>query len=134
MTALSAKAQRFLHERRFAVLGTINADGSPQLTAMWYLLDGEQIMMNTKAGRLKERNMRRDRRISICVEDGYNYVTVSGIVEMLDDQEIAQHDIYRLAVRYNGEAAAQRQMQEQFSKERRVSLYFMIEHVIENLE
>src|SRR3989442_13097382 len=102
-TTLSPNARAFLEQRRFAVLATINKDGTPQLTTMWYLLEGDHIMMNTKAGRLKERNMRRDHRISICVEDGYSYVTISGTLEMIDDQEIAQRDIYRLAVRYDRE-------------------------------
>jgi hypothetical protein len=89
--------------------------------------------MNTKAGRTKERNMRRDPRISVCVLEGYSYVTVSGTVEMIDDPEIAQKDIYRLAVRYNGEEAARRQVEQQFSKEQRVTLRLKCEHVIEDL-
>jgi PPOX class probable F420-dependent enzyme len=132
--ALSEKARAFLQERRFAVLGTINKDGSPQLTTMWYLLDGDVILMNTKAGRTKERNMRRDPRISVCIEDGYSYVTISGTVEMVDDPQIAQRDIYRLAVRYNGEEEARRQMEEQFSKETRVTLHLKLEHIIEHFE
>ena len=90
--------------------------------------------MNTKAGRIKERNMRRDPRIAICVEDGYNYVTISGAVEMIDDPEIAQRDIYRLAVRYDGEEAARQKVADQFSKERRITLHLKCEHVIEDLE
>jgi PPOX class probable F420-dependent enzyme len=133
-TALSEKARALLQERRFAVLGTINKDGSPQLTTMWYLLDGDVILMNTKAGRTKERNMRRDPRISVCIEDGYSYVTISGTVEMVDDPQIAQRDIYRLAVRYNGEEEARRQMEEQFSKETRVTLHLKLEHIIEHFE
>jgi len=132
--ALSEKARALLQERRFAVLGTINKDGSPQLTTMWYLLDGDVILMNTKAGRTKERNMRRDPRISVCIEDGYSYVTISGTVEMIDDSQVAQRDIYRLAVRYNGEEEARRQMEEQFSKETRVTLHLKLEHVIEHFE
>jgi len=132
--ALSEKARALLQERRFAVLGTINTDGSPQLTTMWYLLDGDVILMNTKAGRTKERNMRRDPRISVCIEDGYSYVTISGTVEMIDDQQIAQRDIYRLAVRYDGEEEAKRQMEEQFSKETRVTLHLKLEHIIEHFE
>jgi PPOX class probable F420-dependent enzyme len=132
--ALSEKARALLQERRFAVLGTINKDGSPQLTTMWYLLDGDVILMNTKAGRTKERNMRRDPRISVCIEDGYSYVTISGTVEMVDDPQVAQRDIYRLAVRYNGEEEAKRQMEEQFSKETRVTLHLKPEHVIEHFE
>lgn len=131
-TTLSDKARAFLQEPRFAVLGTLNQDGSPQLTTMWYLLEGDTIIMNTKAGRLKERNMRRDPRISVCVPDGYSYVTISGIVEMIDDPQISQQDIYRLAVRYDGEESAKQQMEEQFSKETRVTLHLKCQHVVEH--
>src|SRR6266699_5039382 len=131
--ALSEKARKFLQGRRFAALATINRDGTPQLTAMWYLLEDDTIVMNTKVKRTKERNMRRDPRISVCILEGYSYVTVSGKVEMIDDPEIAQKDIYRLAVRYNGEEAARRQMEQQFSKEQRVTLHLKCEHVIEDL-
>jgi len=134
VTTLSEKARAFLNEKRFAVLATINSNGTPQLTTMWYLLEGDTIVMNTKAGRIKERNMRRDPRIAICVEDGYNYVTISGTVEMIDDPEIAQRDIYRLAVRYDGEEAARQKVADQFSKERRVTLHLKCEHVIEDME
>src|SRR5262249_44862421 len=96
---LSEKARAFLEERRFAVLATINQDGTPQQSAMWYLLEGDTIVMNTRVGRVKERNMRRNPHISICIEDN-NYVTISGKVEFVEDQQIAQADIYRLAVRY----------------------------------
>lgn len=133
-STLSPKARAFLQERRFAVLGTINRDGTPQLSTMWYLLEGDTIMMNTKVGRVKERNMRRDPRISLCFEEGYNYVTVSGKVEFIDDQQTAQADIYRLAVRYDGEESAQRQMQESFGKEQRVTLHLRFDHVIEHFE
>jgi len=134
VTTLSEKARAFLNEIRFAVLATITSDGTPQLTTMWYLLEEDTIVMNTKAGRIKERNMRRDPRIAICVEDGYNYVTISGTVEMIDDPEIAQRDIYRLAVRYDGEEAARQKVADQFSKERRITLHLKCEHVIEDLE
>ncbi len=134
VTTLSEKARAFLNEIRFAVLATINSDGTPQLTTMWYLLEEDTIVMNTKAGRIKERNMRRDPRIAICVEDGYNYVTISGTIELIDDPEIAQRDIYRLAVRYDGEEAARQKVADQFSKERRITLHLKCEHVIEDLE
>ena len=131
-THLSEKAHAFLQERRFAVLATLNADGSPQLTTMWYLLEGDMIVMNTMIGRLKDRNLRRDPRISLCVPDGYNYVTVSGTAELIDDPEIAQHDIYRLAVRYDGEEDAKQQMEGHFSKEPRETIHLKIQHVIEH--
>ena len=131
--SLTEKARAFLQEQRFAVLATLNKDGSPQLTTMWYLLEEDTIIMNTKAGRIKALNMKRDPRISICVENGYTYVTISGIVEMNEDQETAHHDIYRLAVRYHGEEAAKQQLEEKFSKEHRITLHLKCEKIIEYL-
>ena len=129
---LTEKVRTFLQERRFAVLATINADNTPQLTTMWYLLEDDgTITMNTKVGRTKERNMRRDHRISICIEDSYDFITINGTVEMIDDPEIAQRDIYRLSRRYHGEAKARIQMEQQFSKETRVSLRLKPESIIE---
>jgi PPOX class probable F420-dependent enzyme len=132
-TTLSNKARAFLQERRFAVLATLNKDGSPQLTTMWYLLEGDTIMMNTKAGRIKDLNMKHDPRVAICVEDGYRYVTISGIVSMNEDLETAHRDIYRLAVRYNGEEKAKQQLEEQFSKEHRITLYLPCKNIVEDL-
>jgi PPOX class probable F420-dependent enzyme len=134
VATLSEKARAFLNEKNFAVLATINSDGTPQLTTMWYLLEDDTVVMNTKAGRIKDRNMRRDPRIAICVEDGYNYVSISGIVEMIDDPDIAQRDIYRLAARYEGEEAARRKVADQFSHELRITLHLKCAHVIEDLE
>jgi len=131
---ISEQARAFLSEKRFGVLATINKDGTPQLTTMWYLLEGDTIVMNTKLGRLKERNMRRDPRISVCFEDEYHYITISGTVEMIDDQEIAHRDIARLAIRYHGEEAGNRQAANQFSKEQRVTLRLKCDHIVEKFE
>ncbi|MBF6589385.1 MAG: PPOX class F420-dependent oxidoreductase, partial [Ktedonobacterales bacterium] len=70
--------RRFLDEPRFAVLATLSPDGTPQQTVIWYELDGDEIVMNTAEGRIKSGNLRRDPRISLCVEDGYRYVTLTG--------------------------------------------------------
>jgi len=133
MTLLSDKARAFLNEKRFAVLATLNQDGTAQQTTMWYLLEGDTIVMNTRAGRLKDRNLRRDPRISICIEDGYSYITISGKVQIIDDPEVAQRDIRRLAVRYDGVEQAEQQVASQFSKEERVTLHLALEHVHEYL-
>jgi PPOX class probable F420-dependent enzyme len=133
MATLSEKARAFLNEKRFAVLATLNADGSVQQTTMWYLLEGDTIVMNTKVGRVKERNLRRDPRISICVEDGYRYLTISGTAEFVDDQATAQRDIYHLAVRYQGEEGAAQRVAEQFAGEQRLTVRLTPERIIEDL-
>ena len=130
---LSDKATAFLNEKRFAVLATVNADGTPQLTTMWYVLDGDHILMNTAAGRVKDANLRRDPRIAICVEDEYNYLTIAGTAELIDDPEVGQADIRRLAIRYHGLAKAEQMVRDQFSKQRRVTIRLPIEKVIEKL-
>lgn len=129
---LSEKARAYLREKRFTVLATLNKDGTAQLTTMWYLLENDgTIMMNTRVGRLKERNMRRDPRISVCIEDGYRYLTIKGRVEMIDDPQISQRDIYRLSARYHGEEKAKKQVETQFSKEQRVTLRLKPESIQE---
>ena len=128
--ALLPAVRAFLSEKRFAVLATINGDGTPQQTVMWYELRGDTIVMNTTVTRVKGRNLARDRRISICVEDGYRYVTIAGEAELNAERATAQEDIHRLAIRYNGEETAARQMAEQFSKQDRVSMYLPVERIV----
>lgn len=128
MHKLTDEERAFLNERRFAVIATINADGSPQQTVVWYELRGDRVMMNTRAGRVKERNLRRDPRISFCIEDEYRYLTLEGRVEFDYNQEIAQADIKALSARYDGPEEAERKSRETFSKHRRVTLYMTIEN------
>lgn len=130
---ISEKARAFLQESRFAVLGTAFADGRPQLTVMWYRLDDDTLMMNTAAGRVKDSNLRRDPRVAVCVEDGYNYVTLYGSVELDEDQATAQADIFGLAVRYHDAERAEQMAENSFRKQQRVTLRMTIERVDEHL-
>lgn len=120
--ALTDDLRRFLEAKRFAVLGTVSPSGAPHLTVMWYLLDGEDIVFNTKAGRAKESNLARDPRASLLVYDdsGYKYVRIDGRVQAITDPEIAHRDIARLAIRYHGEEKAQGAIA-RFNKEERIS-------------
>lgn len=127
---LSPAVRAFLKEPRFASLATINPDGSPQQTVMWYLLDGDRVMMNTARGRIKDRNLSRDPRASICIEDGYRFVTIQGRVTLVENQEQAQADIAALATRYHGQARAVEMVCEQFSKQERVTIYLSIDNVV----
>jgi hypothetical protein len=99
---------------------------------MWYELRGDDIIMNTAAGRVKEKHMLRETRVSICVDDGYRYVTISGSIETNDDQTVAQEDIRRLAIRYHGQEAGSRQAENMFSKQHRISLRLPIQQIIEH--
>ena len=119
----------FLDEARFAVLGTTNPSGSPHLTVMWYLLEGDEIVMNTKRGRAKERNLRRDPRASFMVTDGYDFVRIDSAIRIIEDARVGYEDIRRLAIRYHGEEVGDRQARDTFSKQERITLRLPIEKV-----
>jgi PPOX class probable F420-dependent enzyme len=119
----------FLEEPRFGVLGTINADGGPQQTVMWYLVRGDTIVMNTRRGRRKDRNLLRDPRASLCVEDDYRYVTFEGTIEMIEDRAVAQADIAALATRYHGPAEAEQRVRDSFSQQERITLLLTVDRV-----
>jgi PPOX class probable F420-dependent enzyme len=129
---LTDKIKEFLRQRRFAVLATINADGTPQQTVMWYELQGDRIMMNTRVGRIKEKNLKADPRVSFCIEDEYDYLTLTGRVELDYHHERSQADIKALAVRYHGEEKTEQQMRNSFSKQDRVTIYLTVENVDAN--
>ncbi|HZP97566.1 MAG TPA: PPOX class F420-dependent oxidoreductase [Candidatus Limnocylindria bacterium] len=122
--ALTDDQRRFLEDLHFAVLGTVNRSGSPHLTVMWYLLDGDEILFNTVVGRAKESNLERDPRVSLLVYDatGYEYIRIDGRARAIDDPAVGQADIRRLAMRYyRDDARVERAVRERWSKERRVS-------------
>ncbi len=124
---LSDDVRTFLEEARFAVLATVNANGSPQQTVMWYELRGDTIVMNTRRGRKKDRNLIRDPRASLCIEDGFRYVTLEGTIEMVDDPATAQADIAALARRYHDAAKAEQMAREVFAPQERVTLLLHVE-------
>lgn len=126
---LTPAMRAFLEEPRFATIGTINLDGSPQLTAMWYTLDGNDVVFNTAKGRAKDRNLLRDPRASFIVIDDYRYVRITGRVRIVEDQAAAQSDIRDLAIRYHGTAAGERQARDVFSKQERISYRLPIRRV-----
>jgi PPOX class probable F420-dependent enzyme len=132
MAALTPGARAFLMELRFAALATLNKDGSPQQSAMWYDLEGETILMNTTTSRAKYRNLVRDPRASVCVVDGYRAVIIGGHAELDDDQAVAQADIKRLAIRYLGPEKGEQQSRERFSQEQRVTIRLTMEQIVEH--
>jgi PPOX class probable F420-dependent enzyme len=121
--ALTEDQRKFLEARHFSVLGTVNPSGSPHLTIMWYLLDGDEIVFNTKAGRQKDTNLDRDPRVSLLVYDegGYKYMRIDGRVRTITDPDIAQADIRRLAERYTSEPGAVERAVARFRTEERIS-------------
>ncbi len=128
LAGLTPMVRAFLDERRYAVLATINESGMPHLTAIWYELQGDEVLMNTAAGRLKHRNLQRDPRLTICIVDEERYVTLYGRAAFQDDPAQAQKDDYRLAIRYDGPERA-RERASEIALQQRVSIWMAPTHV-----
>ncbi len=104
-----AEIRRFLEEPNLAKLATINRDGTPQVTPIWYLFDGQHIVIITGPRSLKVRNIQRDPRVSVCIDrptPPYAGVIVRGVATL---QEVAYQDLaLPMAVRYMGQEEGRR--------------------------
>jgi PPOX class probable F420-dependent enzyme len=101
--SLSDATVALLDGKNYAVLATINPDGSPQTSVLWVGRDGNDLLFSTVAGRVKHRNMERDPRVSVTVLDSAdpeNYVELRGRVSMTPDVGRALDT--RLAWKYDG--------------------------------
>jgi PPOX class probable F420-dependent enzyme len=86
--ALSEEALRLVDGKNYAVLATVNPDGSPQTSVVWVGRDGADLLFSTVEGRVKHRNMVRDPRVSVSVIDSAdpeNYVELRGTVSIAPD-------------------------------------------------
>ena len=89
--------------RNYAVLATVNPDGSPQTSVVWVGRDGGDLLMSTVQGRVKHRNMQRDPRVSVTVidsSDPENYVELRGRASMTPD--IGRRVDTQLSWKYEG--------------------------------
>jgi len=98
------KYKDLFEKRAFAHLATLMPDGSPQVTPVWVDYDGTHIIVNTARGRQKDRNLQKDSRVAIEVQDPdnpYRYVQVRGRVSEMTEAG-ANESIDKLAKKYMG--------------------------------
>jgi PPOX class probable F420-dependent enzyme len=130
---LSPAARRFLEAPRFGVVATLNPDGSPLQAVVWYLLDGDEMVFNSRLGRRWPSNLGRDRRVAVTVADGYDYIEMRGRVEIDEDPELGQAVIASLARRYQKNPGTAEAQIAGFRKERRVTFRLRPDRVFERL-
>ena len=102
MASIPEEAVHLLEGRHLAHVGTVNADGSPQVTPVWVDHAGDTVLVNTATGRVKDRNLRRDPRVSISIvdcENPYQPLTIKGRVVELTETGADAH-IDELSKRY----------------------------------
>jgi len=102
---------RFIKQRRVGVLGTIGKDGQPVLTPIWYLYRGGKVLMRTARESVKARNIERDSRVSLCVQEErppYASVTLYGTATIEGETAGLAYDT---AKRYLGAVAGRAYLQ-----------------------
>lgn len=103
--------------RAFALEGTrtgkaavTRKDGSPHVTAIWFTLNGDELLFTTEATSVKRRVLSRDPRVSICVDDQtppYSYVVIEGEAALSDDLDELRRWATVIGGRYMGEDRAE---------------------------
>lgn len=102
--AIPEKYRDLFSKRAFASLATLMPDGRPQVTPVWVDVEGDLVLINTAKGRQKDRNLRRDPRVSLAIidpENPYRYLEIRGrVVEITEDGADAHID--KMAKKYLG--------------------------------
>ncbi|MGR6971237.1 PPOX class F420-dependent oxidoreductase [Streptomyces cynarae] len=105
---LSDRLKSLLDSPVFIVVGTIQPDGSPQLSPVWVKRDGDDILFSTTVDRRKKLNLDRDPRVSVVVlnpDAPYEYAEIRGTAEM--STEGARELIDELSLKYTGKKYAE---------------------------
>ncbi|WP_246003025.1 PPOX class F420-dependent oxidoreductase [Nocardia tenerifensis] len=104
MTELQERMRNMLDGKNFAVVATVNEDGSPHTSVVWVDRDDDALVFSTTAGRRKGRNLARDPRVSVTVLDAqnaYRTIDIAGTAELVADPD--KRLPARLSQKYVGE-------------------------------
>lgn len=105
MAAVPDSHKDLLQSKAVAMLATINPDGTPQVTPVWFDWDGEHLIFNTARGRQKDANLTRNPHVALAIVDPqnlYRYLQVRGVV-VEATEEGANESIDKLAFKYLGQ-------------------------------
>ena len=92
----------------FATVATIQPDGTPQQSVVWVERDGDDVLFMVGVGSRKERNLRRDPRVSVLVcppSAPYGYAAIRGSASFEPELSARLRD--QLAVKYVGSTYAE---------------------------
>ena len=103
-TKLPEKVCELIDDKNIAHLATLNKDGSPHVTPVWIDREGDIIIVNTTSTRLKYKNVKNDKRVSLSItdyRDPYTWASIIGEVAELSDIDAEIH-IYKMSQKYLG--------------------------------
>ena len=99
----------YLEGVRWATIATINPDGTTHQAVIWYRLHGDKVLVNSRRGRQWPRNLERDGRTSLAIQDWSqpeHWVGLRGVARVVRTGENAVRDIEAMARRYGGDPDA----------------------------
>lgn len=130
--SLTTAVRAFLDDVHFGTLATVNRQGIPSQVLVWYILDGDDILVSTPAKSYKVRNLRSNPWASLSVSEGPRYVAVRGRTTMDEDVERGIALYRQIATRYLGDEAAEQWLAQASRRGAadRVTVRLSIEHVI----
>ena len=101
-----AEIREFLvHGTRTAKLATVSRSGAPHVMPVWFVLDGEELVLTTAAGSIKGRNLRRDPRVAVVVDDDtppFAFVHIRGRAIVSEDLDELLRYATEIGGRYMG--------------------------------
>lgn len=101
------QTKRFLaYGTRTGKLATVRADGRPHVTPIWFVVDGDDLVFNTATSSVKGRNLQRDPRATIAVDDQtppYSHVILEGTVRLSTDLTEVRRWATTIGARYMGD-------------------------------
>ena len=103
-TKLPEKVCELIDDKNIAHLATLNKDGSPHVTPVWIDREGDIIIVNTTSTRLKYKNVKNDKRVSLSItdyRDPYTWASIIGEVVELSDIDAEIH-IDKMSQKYLG--------------------------------
>jgi PPOX class probable F420-dependent enzyme len=97
---------KFMLDRaRTAVLATVRANGRPHAAPIWFDLDGDSLVFTTGDSTMKGRNMRRDARVSLCIDEEeppFHFVVIEGAADLTAGDPDLLYWATRIGGRYMG--------------------------------
>ncbi len=128
-----AEIETFLKAPRHAVVGTNPVDGPPQLSPVWYVYEGGRLYISVGVDTAKHRNLRRDSRVSVCIDGCYpdfRTVMIYGTAELIDSGTPLQEEMRWRIIRQYHESEAEARRYAESTREERSVLIVVTPHKI----
>ncbi len=138
-TPLTDRLRAFLADKHFLTIATVDPDGAPRQAVIWYLIDGEDLVVNSAVGRRWPANLQRHARVSVAITDrtdGYRWIGLTGSAIAVTDQPQAQADIAAMARHYHDDDPEQAEslITTRFERQERISFRIRLESIYDHLD